>query len=348
VAFCTKFFLLSSHLFSYTSSAAKYWENLASMQVLGSISEFGTLALIGVAIERYRQGRDMIWRNLFLTIFISELLWGLISGMKTAVLQNLLAVALVSSLVKRRLNLVWLVFPFLALVLLYPFSNAYRFVMTHGHEVTSWQGAAGAGQMAGSRVWERTPTAEGIMRAGADSTLERLDQLTSFARVLTLGPRASFVKGDVPWWMLPIYPFVQRLIWPSKPVLVEGGRLTMALGGGSANATPMDVGSCTSPTYPGDLYLQFGLLGVPIGMFALGLVAQWLTNGLSGALQRRDLFVYGGVFVFGFPLEVDVFSFWAGLIRLLAILYVLSWVVYGPRSRHRSRDGPREVAARQP
>ena len=74
------------------------------------------------------------------------------------------------------------------------------------------------------------------MSEGASSSLQRLDLLTSVADVLALGPRASFVKGNVPWWMLPIYPFVPRLLWPSKPILVEGGRFTIALGGGSGDA----------------------------------------------------------------------------------------------------------------
>ncbi len=333
VSFCTKYFLLRSSLFSYTASEEKYWANVAAMQVLNFISQIGTLALIGVAIERYRKPQDMIWRNLFLLIFISELLWGLISGMKGAVLLNFMAVALVSSLVKRRLNMLWLVSPLLALIFLYPFSNAYRAVVRGGQEVTSFQAAVRAAEMAGSRMLERMPTVQDIMSEGAISSLQRLDLLTSVADVLALGPRASFVKGNAPWLMLPFYPFIPRLIWPSKPVLVEGGRFTVALYGNTGDAAR--AGSSTAVTYAGDLYLQFGLLGVPLGMFALGLVAQWLSNGLSGPLQRRDLFVYGGVLLLGFPLEGDTFSLWTGLIKLLAILYVLSWVAYGSRSRPR-------------
>jgi hypothetical protein len=68
-------------------------------------------------------------------------------------------------------------------------------------------------------------------------------------------------------------------------------------------------------------------------MFALGLVAQKLTNVMSGPLQRRDLFVYGGVFLFGFPFEADVFGLWATLIKLLAVLYFLSRAIYGRGSR---------------
>jgi hypothetical protein len=133
--------------------------------------------------------------------------------------------------------------------------------------------------------------------------------------------------------MLPIYPFIPRFLWCSKPILNEGGRFTVAVRGGSEDV--LTAGSGTAVTYPGDLYLQFGLLGIPIGMFALGIVAQWFTNSVGGQIERQNLFVYGCVFLLGFPIEADVFLLWTGLIKLAAILYVLRWVIYGPQGGHR-------------
>lgn len=162
-----------------------------------------------------------------------------------------------------------------------------------------------------------------------NKTLQRLDLLTSVAQVLTLGPRASMVRGDVHWWMLPFYPFVPRFLWPSKPILNEGGWFTVALEGGHGD--PISAGSATAITYPGDLYLQFGLVGIPIGMLVLGLILQRITNLVSGPVEPRDLFFYAAVFLFSFWLETDVFFVWATLIKQLAILYVLRHLIYGMR-----------------
>ncbi|MBZ5668202.1 MAG: hypothetical protein LAO04_00510 [Acidobacteriia bacterium] len=347
VAFVTRFYLLKSQLFSYTASGEKYFENLASMQVLNYVSQLGTLALIIVAIERYRERYDPFWRLLFVAVLSSEVCWGLISGMKGLVLQNFIVVALVSSFVKRRLNLRWLVIPFFALVLLYPVSDAYRsLVRGGGAEVTSFEGGARAGQMAFSKMEEGKSTTGDLWREGLDHTLRRLDLLTSVAEVLSLGPRASMVKGDIHWWMLPFYPFVPRFLWPSKPILQEGGWFTVALRGGSENLD--NVGSSTAITYPGDLYLQFGLLGIPVGMFVLGIVAQWFTNRVSGGVESRDLFVYAALFLFGFPLEPDVFSMWTGLIKLLAILYVLRRLIYGSSTQRKRLATSFPVLTRRP
>jgi hypothetical protein len=344
VSFATKLRLLQDQLFSYVGSLEKYYEHLASMQELNSVSQLGTLALIVVAIESYRQRHSAFWRAIFIVVFCSEVLWGLMSGMKGLVFQNFIVVALVSSLVTRRLILRWLVIPFFALLLLYPFSNAYRSLVRGGDvEVTSFEGAARAGQMAFSKVGEGEATTGDLWREGLN---HRMDLLTSVAQVLSLGPRASLVKGDIHWWILPVYPFVPRFLWPSKPILDEGGWFTVALRGGSGDAAT--VGSGTAITYPGDLYLQFGLLGIPIGMCMLCLAVQWFANRVSGHIKPRDLFVYAAVFLFGFPLEVDVFSMWSSLIKLLVSLCVLRLLIYGSSAQHRRLAGVVPTLARHP
>jgi len=347
VSFVTKVYLLKNHLFSYTTSMDKYYENLASMQVLNYVSQFGTLALIVATIERYRRRHDQLWGILSIVALLSEILWGLISGMKGLVLQNFLLVALVSSFVMRKLNLKWFVILFFALVLLYPFSNAYRLVLNTGDvKVTSLAGAVHAGQIVFSKLGEGVSTAGDFWHDGLDATLRRLDLLTNVGQILTLGPRASMVKGNIHWWMLPFYPFVPRCIWPSKPVLQEGGWFTVALGGGSGDART--IGSSTAVTYPGDLFLQFGLLGIPLGMLVLGVITQWFANRVSRSVEPRDLFLYAAVFLFGFPLEVDVFSVWTSLIKLLVTLYVLRLLIYGPSSQHRRLATSFPILAHRP
>ena len=333
-SFATKLLLLQTQLFSYVGSMEKYYEHLASMQVLNAISQLGTLALIIVTIERYRARHDPLWRMIFVVVLSSELLWGLISGSKGMFLQNFIVLALVSSFVQRRLNLRWLVLPFFVLVLFYPVSNAYRSIVRGrgAVEVTSFEGAAEAGRLALRELASPGANPGYNWRDGLNSTLQRMDLLTCVAQALVLGPQeSSMVKGDAQWWMLPIYPFIPRFLWRSKPTLDEGGRFTLALR--EEFGDPAKAGSSTAITYPGDLYLRFGLPGILVGMFVLGVVAQWFTNRMNGTAEPRDLFVYAAVFLIGFPIEVDVFSVWASLIKLLVILFVLRRLIYGPRRR---------------
>src|SRR5437588_3531287 len=253
LAFVTKFYLLKNQLYSYVGSVDKYYGNLASMQVLNVISQLGTFALIVVTIERYRNRSDPVWKFLFLVILSCEILWCLISGMKGLVMQNFVVVAIVSSFVQRRVNLRWLIVPLLILICLIPFFGAYRSLARGGGlQVTSIEDAARGAHVALQDAIGDDTNPGDLWRAGLSHLVSRLDLLTSVAQVLALGPRARMLEGDERWWMLPLYPFVPRLLWSSKPILDKGGRLSLALSGPNSTSTS----TSTAITYPGDLYLQ--------------------------------------------------------------------------------------------
>lgn len=326
VAFATKVYLLAHHLFSYTASGRVYQHRLAAMQVLNSLVLAGTYALIILCIEKYWYPEDRLRNALFWGVFGSECFWGLISGMKGLLLQNFLFVAIIVSLIQRRVRAGWIVTALLGAVLIYPFSNRYRqLVRQPGASITSFSGAMTAvGQAAAGKS---APGLNGPAQSGWTSTLNRLNLLTSFGLIFTLGQRASMLKGEARWWMIPYYPFIPRFIWHSKPILNIGGKFSVALGAPPTTSTAI--------TYPGDLYMDFGLAGLLGGMFLLGVVAQWLTNRVSGALDKRSLFIYVAIFLMFTDMENDYFSFWTGLIKNLVILSAVALVVYGPRRKLR-------------
>jgi len=345
ISLATNVYLLKNHLYGYLSSADQYSDNLASMQVMNTLATFGTLALIIVAIEKYRDPLDPVWRILFFVVLASQLLWGLISGMKSSFLQNFLVLAMVSSFVMKKLNLRWFLVLFFGLVLIYPINTAYRAIVVEERGgVTSLGGAANAGQLAWHRLGLNESNTTDVLGEGMQRTLQRLDLLTSVAEMFTLGSRASFVKGNLNWWMLPVYPFIPRFIWPSKPILDEGGRFDLALIRDSMLSG--SASSCTAVTYPGDLYLRFGLLGIVGGMFVFGIITQWVANRVKGEVESRELFIYAGIFNIGFWYETDGFSMWTGFIKLLVILYILRALIYGPRKAVAElRQSPRRKRA---
>jgi len=338
ISFATRFYLFKTRAYGFVGSAEKYQASLTSSQVLSFISQFGMLALIVAGIEAYRNRSNPIWRLLLFTFFCSEVFWGALSGFRLPIMESFLVVGIVSSFVQQRLNLRWILLPVFGFILFYPISNAYRGVLAKrgATPVTSFESAGQAGRMALQNATEYAGSSQAFWKTGVALTLSRLDSLTVFADELTLSPEArDYVRGDTPWWLLPVYPFIPRLFWSSKPALLEAGRLTIVLGRSGAT-DPTGGTSSTMPTYIGDLHLQFGLVGVLAGMFLLGLVTQWLTNSVVGPLDPRKLFVYVTILISCFNLEVDAFALWASLIKFLAILSALGWVIYRPR-RHRAR-----------
>lgn len=326
VSLGAKLYLLRSHMYSYNESERVYWAHLASAQVWFILSDLGTFALAMAAIERYFHRESSIRKWLFYGILVSECFWGFISGMKENFLIPFVVVAIIASLVKRKLPVRWVAIVVVGLVLLYPVSNAYRYIVrVSGENVTSLGGAITASHHA---IIETSKTHTNLtvwIKKGWHHTEARLDLLETMALVMNLGPKTAMLKGQERWWMLPIYPFVPRFLWPSKPALTMGARVSEALGYGPHTSTAI--------TYPGYLDVKTGLMGILLGMFAMGLVSQWLTNRVTGTLNKRNLFIYAAIFLSATNMEIDGFSYWVALIKTFAILSVIAFVVYGPRQR---------------
>jgi hypothetical protein len=333
-ALAGRLYLLTHQLYSYLGSSRTYFQNLASVQILMVVSDFGTYALVIACIEKYLNPRERRWKLLFAMIFASECFWGLLSGVKGAILQNFVLVALVSSLIQRRFRKGWVIAAVLGVVVLYPASDAYRGLVRGGEQpVTSFAGAAKAGITAMAQANRAFRGLGAELLGGLRSTLTRLDLLQEVGWIVSMGPSAGQLPGSERWWMLPFYPFVPRFLWHSKPVLLEGGRFSVALGYGGPGATPLTVGTSTAVTYPGDLYARGGLLAILAGMFLLGIAGQRLTSKVSGAPQRQSLFLYAAIFLTAADMEMDAFSYWSTLLKTILILSVTAWFVYGPRYR---------------
>lgn len=101
-------------------------------------------------------------------------------------------------------------------------------------------------------------------------------------------------------------------------------------------------------TYPGDLYATYGLPGIVLGMFLLGIVTQCLTNAITGIVDKRHLFVYAAMFMPVIHLETDTFSYLTSLIKSFVILSVIALVIFGPHRRAAKGLAVRTKAVAQP
>jgi hypothetical protein len=339
-AFLVKTYLLENFGFGYAASHEAYFKHLAAMQVAHVVSDVGTYALTILAIERSSHPSSLERAILFWVVFVPECLWGLLSGMKSELLQNFVLVAVASSMTERKLKRAWLVAALLGLVVIYPFSDQYRDLVRSRPDER--MDLAAAGQIS-SQAFDRASAGHGLqgwLASGAEATMTRLNLLESVALVLDLGPRARLLQGDERWWMLPFYPFVPRLVWPGKPILDKGRRFSMALGYGNQTSTAI--------TYPGDLVFEYGIAGLLAGMFLFGVCAQYLTNRFAVSCDKRRLFIYTGFFVTVlFGLELDAFDFWSTLIRNFAVLGCVGWLAYGTH-RPTKRGGVLRGASANP
>jgi hypothetical protein len=135
-----------------------------------------------------------------------------------------------------------------------------------------------------------------------------------------MGPKRATLMGEERLWMIPIYPFIPRLLWPSKPILDEGQRFSVAVGRGKTTSTAI--------TYFGDLLLRYGAPGLIIGMFAFGFFSQYISGKASAALDKRWLFMYACIFPLETDIELGAFELWTGLIKAFVVVSILGYLIY--------------------
>jgi len=323
IAFAARVYLLRSHMYSYTASMGVYFAHLGSAQIFQQVAQLGTWSLIMISIERFWHPLDRRRRVLFWAILSSESFWGLISGMKGALLENFILVAVVLTLIRRRVATKWIVTAILGAVVAYPLFNNYRNeIRGKGMEVTSLASAGSAWENALAETTHTGSGTTGYFRNGVTLTLRRTDELTSLAWVYSIRPGILWMQTKQYWWLLPVYPFIPRVLWPSKPIDDMGRQFTRVL-------TGREKYGGTAVTYPGDLYLEYGLPGIVAGMFILGLVSQWFTGLIREPIEKRGLFIYVCLFPSMMTIEPDVFGFWVVVIKWFVILSILAWLIYG-------------------
>jgi len=323
--FAAKVYMLGSGWFSYVQSPVATRAHLAEVQVWIVIADLGFYALIVFIIEMYYHPADKVRAALFWTVLGSECFWGLISGMKRPVVENLLAVALVSSMAGRKLKIRWFALAILGLMAIYPLMNQYRFIVRPKatDSVTSLNVATEAMQGAASQAAGQGGTAGEWVKSGWSSSVNRANMLQQVALLKAYESRSYLLEGDERLWMIPFYPFVPRLLWPGKPVDDKGLRLTKLLGGGRFGSSAV--------TIPGDLYtLEYGIPGVLVGMFLVGLVVQWLTNPVKSCPSKRNLFIYCCIFFAAANWEPDFFGYSTVVIRTFVIIQIVALIIYGP------------------
>lgn len=125
------------------------------------------------------------------------------------------------------------------------------------------------------------------------------------------------------WIIAPI----PRSLWPGKPVVRIGGVLGPALFG-----DPITSG--TPPGFVGELYYDFGWLGIPLGMFILGAWLRLLHNSFADlaikSKNARLVFIY---FLLAFAYTLPSEDFTGAMTRLLLGVIPMAFILWCMGSR---------------
>lgn len=177
---------------------------------------------------------------------------------------------------------------------------------------------------------------------------ERLNEAATVSALLNTVPSVAGYKYGATY--LPMVTWVvPRFFWPNKPTFQffnDIGRATGLIG-------PNDNQTTVVYTSIGELYLNFGYPGVPIGMFALGMLFRWLYQALMSGPRNETAVLAYSLLVFPFwSVEEALGPALGGAIRDvvagLLLLLVCGALVRETRQRRTPEDRWGAAAARLP
>ena len=277
---------------------------------LGVLSELSTVGLLMAFIWRRFTHSPMLtfW---VLILLIPEVFWRIISGSRAQLIfllmQLLIAYYLTSAQRGLRLTLklgVVVVITLIVGVLIFPFLTTLRFE--------------------GLNAWRKA--VEAVGRTMADPRLVvlvtggRFHDLDALAEIIERVPRESpYLSGFS--YLLTFVAFIPRAVWSEKPVISLGKILADTFFSDVYGGT----GTAASTSLVGELYWNFGVIGVPFGMAFFGYLWRVAYNylvkphgNLSTALVTSAIFP-----AFFISMEQSfAASFSANLLKLALIVLV--------------------------
>ncbi len=246
--------------YGYVTTAGVSTTVLSVVQLFASLGTIATLVTLCAALVYFRTGDRQLGRMLT-TFVVIQVVLGFVIGYKGASLDPLLVTLLAYVAIRRRVPWRFVGLAMIAtFVVLLPANTAYRASLR--------EGSGG--------------TVSALTRTLTKPELYRPDNLVSDAYVYAsyrfrLIDSPALIVANTPsqypyahgtrYLELPLTLAVPRVLWPEKPVLDDSTQFSSTYW-----QIPPSRHTATGLTQVGDLYRNFGLLGVGVGMFAWGAV----------------------------------------------------------------------------
>lgn len=220
----------------------------------------------------------------------------------------------------------------IAITALFPLFNITRgkLIPEAGGFPTSWSAAASLASHAGEYFGSLT-LGEYLVE-GAGGLLDRSAGVDALSLVMKYTPATSPYKLGQDYLVLPVASLVPRSLWPNKP-LIDGS--------GDYERTYLNSYRQTfsSPHLIPDFYRNFGLAGVVVGAFVVGVCFKKLYATFAPfAAFRPECALWYGYCVLNCVhwLEADFVSYACTLMRDIPLLLLATWLAAKfPQTRNR-------------
>ena len=318
--------ILPAGAFAFQHAIMLYLGNIIGL--MASLTDVALL-LYGVYYYHHRKTGVIKGRMPFYIMLCIQLVAGFLTGYREPLFVSLLALVFVRHYVWSPVKLRTVIAGFLGLMLVVtPVSRAYRQLAWVERQAPlkvvenlSSQVAVHMDKhpAAGRSLWERY---------GLNSLMNisnRLHGADSVITCLATVPRyMQYQKGET-LYLLPVTVFVPRALWPEKPKIGLGTFFKENIWRGPTNQS--QSGGQIAITQMGELYINFGLWGILIGMALLGVFHRFAYSyailGHEQGSYTVLLFYFACVLCF-LAIERNFAFSYGYLLKLFVFLYFLA------------------------
>jgi hypothetical protein len=293
----------------------------AGSGVLGTIAAGSTIGigLLAICYQRYRSPVALL---LLLMLVPPTMFFNFFTASKLLFLMPILIIGFVHVVLTRRLRFRWIVGGVLALAIIYPIAKAYREYMD-AHSFGTVQMIMHP-YLAFGLISSIATTSDPVeyVEQGMMTTATRLDGLGILSVVVRdAGVRVPFQNGRTLAY-IPIT-YVPRLLWPGKPRFETGQWVTDNFGSGP------QIKSSTGATWIGELFFNFGWIGVLFGMPLAGVWIRFIHEYFLRIDATIPALLAGVVstLVLVHGMEADLVGSTSGLIVRISPILVLHVLV---------------------
>jgi hypothetical protein len=241
--------------------------------IVASGTSFG-IGLIAICYQRYRSPAALLLLALAIppTMFVN-----FFTSSKMLFVMPLVMVVIVHVIITRKLRVWWIVGFLIVMALFYPASQFYRDLLYTTGDNRNYVRMIAQGPKVLSLVGQflAAHNLGDYFQLGLDSTFRRLDGMGILSVIIRDTPgRVPFQGG---WSIAHVaIAYIPRLLWPGKPILGTGQWITENYGFGPG------IESATGSTWIGELYMNFGWIGILVGMTCAGVFLRFLQESFLG------------------------------------------------------------------
>lgn len=201
-------------------------------------------------------------------------IFGAATGSKREALNAVAIVVITRMVIKETIGWKWVVAGVLGIALLYPFNRYYQDYLIGGARASAVEALADPGRIVNSlgRFVAESNVAD-LLEEGLDATALRIDGLGVTSVIVRETPGLVPYQRGRTIALIFLAP-IPRAIWPDKPEFTVGQWVTDNYSHG--------LDTRTAPTQIGELYFNFGWMGVMGGMLVLGTLIRLMSQALTG------------------------------------------------------------------